>query len=549
MRAGRVVVERVRRAANADGAGESGLSALLGAHALHSAGDALVTVALAGTVFFSVPLGEARGRVALYLLLTLLPFSLLVPVAGPVLDRFRHGRRNVLAITTASRGLVAWSMAGLTGSLGLYPCALAILVLSRAYGVARSAATPRVRPEGVSLVAANARMNVAAVASASLAAAVGAGLAALVGTAWVLRLASVVLLAAAVCAVRLPAQIDEARAPRVKGLPRYRLLQGPPEVLRPLVAAVALRALAGLLTIFLAFLLKDQQSPAVVVAAVLGSAVVGQLVGTGIASRLPERITSRLTLASLAVPALACLAAAVLGGPALAALAAGLSGMSYSLSKFALDAALQTHVPGESTSGAFARSETGLQLAWALGGGIAVALPAVAAVGFGVAAAVPVLGIVAGARAAAGRPVLPPLRRRTPTAHADPSPAGHDAPPQPRDDASGHRTGRPDAARHETYRPDTGRHDTGPYVPGQYDDAPTRAARLTEPRPNGAAPQGDDAPTEPLRTGSYRVDDAPTEVLRPQAAPAAERRPEPRPAPPADPWVEAGNERPWWLEP
>ena len=83
MRAGRVVVERLRRAAAADGAGESGLSALLGVHALHSAGDALVTVALAGTVFFSVPLGEARGRVALYLVLTLLPFSLLVPVAGP----------------------------------------------------------------------------------------------------------------------------------------------------------------------------------------------------------------------------------------------------------------------------------------------------------------------------------------------------------------------------------------------------------------------------------------------------------------------------------
>ena len=72
---------RVRAAATADGAGRSGMSALLGAHALSSAGDALLAVALAGTVFFSVPLGEARDRVALYLLLTLLPFSLLVPVA------------------------------------------------------------------------------------------------------------------------------------------------------------------------------------------------------------------------------------------------------------------------------------------------------------------------------------------------------------------------------------------------------------------------------------------------------------------------------------
>ncbi len=89
--AGRRVLARLRAAASADGAGQSGLAALLWTHALQAAGDALIAVALAGTVFFSVPLGQARSRVALYLVLTLLPFSLLVPVAGPLLDRFRHG--------------------------------------------------------------------------------------------------------------------------------------------------------------------------------------------------------------------------------------------------------------------------------------------------------------------------------------------------------------------------------------------------------------------------------------------------------------------------
>ena len=129
---------RVRRAAHADGAKDSGLSALLGAHAPASPATRCWRSRLAGTVFFSVPLGEARGRVALYLLLTLLPFSLLIPVAGPVLDSFRHGRRNVLALTALARGLVAWSLATLTAVLALYPLALAVLVLSRAYGVARS---------------------------------------------------------------------------------------------------------------------------------------------------------------------------------------------------------------------------------------------------------------------------------------------------------------------------------------------------------------------------------------------------------------------------
>src|SRR3954452_17958334 len=205
----RPAARRLGQAARADGAGASGLSQLLGVHSLQSAGDALVAVALAGTLFFSVPLGQARGRVALYLVLTLLPFSFLVPIAGPLLDRLRHGRRNVLAATAGGRGLLTWVMAGAVGGLGLYPLALGVLVLARAYGVARSAAMPRVRPEGMGLVQANARLNVAAVATSSLTAAVGAGMAKTLGTPWVLYLASVLFIVAGVLAVRLPAHVDE----------------------------------------------------------------------------------------------------------------------------------------------------------------------------------------------------------------------------------------------------------------------------------------------------------------------------------------------------
>jgi MFS family permease len=412
-RTARALGRRVRAATRADGADRSGLAALLEAHALHSAGDALVTVALAGSVFFSVPLGQARGRVALYLLLTLLPFSLLVPVAGPLLDRFPHGRRNVLALTAGARGLVAWSMATQMASLALYPLALAVLVLSRAFGVARSAAVGRVRPPQVSLVAANARLNVAAVAAASVAAAIGAGISRLVGSSWTLRLAAVVLLCAAVSAIRLPAHVDESRREKGTAAPAYRLLSTPPAVRRPLIAALALRGLAGMVTVFLAFLLRSEGASGRVIAVVLGAAVLGQLLGTIAASRLPDRVVRRLTLGSLAVPAAACVLAAVTGGPGAAALAAGLTGLAGSLAKFALDAALQTHVPPASTGGAFARSETGLQLSWALGGGVAVALPAVAALGFAVAAAFPVAGLVVTARALRG-PAARPRTARTP---------------------------------------------------------------------------------------------------------------------------------------
>lgn len=386
---------RVRAAARADGADRSGLTSLLTVHALHAAGDALVAVALAGTLFFSVPIGEARSRVALYLLLTMLPFSLLIPVAGPLLDRFPHGRRTVLAVTTGGRGLVTWVMAGAITGLGLYPLALAVLVLSRAYGVARAAAVPRVRPPALGLVSANARLNIAAVSSGLVAAAVGTLLVRLGGSEVALYVASVVLVAGGILALRLPEQVDEPAADAGSRPPRFRLHEAGPLVTGPLTSALALRAVAGLLTIFLAFLLRAEGAAAPLVAAVVVAAGAGQLGGTTAAARLPERATRLLAVAALALPLLTCLLAAVTGADLWVVAAAGATGVAVSLTRFGLDAAVQRHVVPRSISTAFARSETGLQLAWVVGGGLALVVPTTAAAGFGVAAVLPVLGVLA----------------------------------------------------------------------------------------------------------------------------------------------------------
>ena len=387
-------VRRVRSAARADGADRSGLSALLTVHALHAAGDALVAVALAGTLFFSVPIGEARSRVALYLLLTMLPFALLVPVAGPVLDRFPHGRRNVLALTTGGRGLVTWVMAGATASLGMYPLALAVLVLSRAYGVARSAAVPRVRPEALGLVPANARLNIAAVSAGGVAAALGSGVSALLGSGAVLRLASVVLIVGGVLALRLPEHVDEAPDREAVRPPRLLLSRCVAEVTSPLAAAVALRALAGLLTLFLAFLLRADGAPGLLVALVVAAAALGQLAGTALAARLPAGSERLLAGLALGGPFVACLGAALVGTDPWVIATAGTVGVSVSLSRFALDAALQEHVTGRSLGSAFARAETALQLAWVLGAFVAVVLPTNATLGFALAALLPPLGLL-----------------------------------------------------------------------------------------------------------------------------------------------------------
>jgi MFS family permease len=365
----RRVARRLHAAASADGAGSSGLAALLWTHALQSAGDALVAVSLASTAFFQVSASEARGKIALYLLLTLLPFSFLVPVAGPLLDRFPHGRRNVLALACGGRGLVAWTLAGSLASLSLYPQALLILVLARAYGVARSAAVVRVQPPAIGLVASNARLNVASVASSGAAAAVGVAVANTLGTAWVLRLATLLFVAAAVAAIRLPAHVDDAHDPDAVS-ERWGFHQASRQVRRAVAATTSLRALSGLLTLGLAILLKANHASAVEVGVVLGAAVVGSLIGTGLASRMPARRTARLTAVALMLPSAACLLAALGGTTALRALAVGSVGMGASLGKYALDASLQAAVGPRQLGSAFSRSETSLQLGWALGGGL-----------------------------------------------------------------------------------------------------------------------------------------------------------------------------------
>ena len=211
-RAARATARRVGAAASAEGAGESGLSRVLGLNAVSAAGDALVLLSLATTVFFSVPVGEARSRVALYLAVTMLPFSVMAPIIGPLLDRFRHGRRYALALTFVSRAFLAWVMAGAVAGgkegFALYPAAFGHLVASKAYGVARAAAIPRVLPAGLSLVTANSRVLLGGIAAVTVMTPIGAGLMRLTGPEWSLRLAFLVFAAGTALALALPTRVD-----------------------------------------------------------------------------------------------------------------------------------------------------------------------------------------------------------------------------------------------------------------------------------------------------------------------------------------------------
>ena len=218
--AGRRTGGVVHRVTGASGAGRTGLATLIELTAAGGAGDAFVAVSLAGTIFFSTSVDQARGRVVLFLLVTMAPFAVLAPFIGPALDRMQQGRRYLLAGTLLARGLLCWGMsAAIHSPVTLLPAAFGILVLQKAYGVLRASITPRLLPAEISLVTANARSQLITLTASIIGGAVAAGIQTTAGAAWVLRAGTLIYLAAMFLALRLPDQVDTPPAPAAAGPP------------------------------------------------------------------------------------------------------------------------------------------------------------------------------------------------------------------------------------------------------------------------------------------------------------------------------------------
>src|ERR1043165_4998491 len=137
----------------------------------------------------------------------MVPFALLSPLVGPLLDRFRHGRRYALATTMLGRGILAWIIADNIDTIALYPAAFGVLALSRAYGVARSAAVPRLLPAGVGLSQVGARASAYGTFAGAVVAPVGL-LAFKFGPQGPLGVATIIFLAGMVISLRLPPRAD-----------------------------------------------------------------------------------------------------------------------------------------------------------------------------------------------------------------------------------------------------------------------------------------------------------------------------------------------------
>jgi hypothetical protein len=397
----RPVTDRIRRYREADGQASTGMHRLIDLHAASCAGDALVAIGLAGTIFFQVPVGEARSRVALYLLVTMAPFALLAPVVGPVLDRFPHGRRYALATTMLARAFLAFAIAADMNSLFLYPAAFGVLVMSRAYGVARSAVVPRLLPPGLSLVNANARGSLAGTVAAAATVPVGLLLAHF-GPEWTLRAATVVFFAGMVLALRLPPRADSAppqTVRRIFGVRGIRLTGT--QVWSAVTASACFRGLYGFLTLFFAFRTREDDlglPPTAALGLVIAGLGLGSFAGTVAGTRLTLRRPLLLQLCALGVTAACCAGAAIayqvaglglVGAVLLALIAAAGSG----LAKLASDAVIQQTLPEEMRASAFAHAETVLQLAFVAGGAIGL-IPFAGPVGLVVAAVAMLAGTV-----------------------------------------------------------------------------------------------------------------------------------------------------------
>ncbi|MEX2276070.1 MAG: hypothetical protein WEA10_10980 [Actinomycetota bacterium] len=335
------------------------------------AGDTLVAIALADSVFFSIPVGEAQGNVALYLLLTMAPLAIAGPLLVPVLDR--AGPRRAITVTAAAaRAFLALYAASRTGSLLLLPAVFLLLVGSRVHGVSRSALVLAYAGPGEGLVRANARLGRIAAVGAVLAAVPGIIVLRLAGDATTLYLASFVYGTTALLMLRLP-QPKIARTPHARPVGRRGRIRS---LTTPAIGATGLRAANGFMIFLLAFALRRDGQPAYWFGILFGAAILGSLLADVLAPRLPNTIREELVVVGCVVGAAlgALLAFQAFALPVLALF--GLSvGAASELGRLAFQSLMQRQAPEGALGRVFVRYEVQFQLAWVLGALLPAVLP------------------------------------------------------------------------------------------------------------------------------------------------------------------------------
>ena len=402
----RIAVRRAVKRARAQ-ATTPALGRFLVLHASGAAGDALIALALAESLFFQVPSAEARGRVALYLALTVAPIAVVAPFLARFLDRHRGSMRIALVLSAVGRGTLAWWLAPRLESALLFPIAFGVLVLSRAVLVVRGALLPSLIPEEGSLVDANSSLSKAGALAGMIAVVPGVIL-----TRWInphveLLLTALVYYVGVIPAWRLPAA--RGRRTMSEQLGARRALRSA-SFRQAVVVAAGMRFLVGFLVFHLAFALRREESSALGLGLLIGSAAIGTLGGAILAPRLRRGLREEgILLVTMVAASVAGLFVGNWFSVQTAALLVFVFGVASGAAKLAFDSLVQKGTSEAGRGFAFARYESLLQLAWVAGGLVPLVVPipsGVGVLGAGVVAAALAALYLAGRRRA-GKAGLP----------------------------------------------------------------------------------------------------------------------------------------------
>jgi Major Facilitator Superfamily len=365
-----------------------------------SAGATLVTISLAGSLFFSISPNEAKSKVLFYLLFTLAPFAVISPLLGPLIDRSRGARRAMVVFAAVGQAVICPFMARDVHSLLLFPEAFLVLVFSKLYVVTRGALVPEVSALSVpdasgqqaGYATLNARLTLLGTLAGFAISVPGGIILKLGGAASVLVFCAFVFVAAAVAGYRLPivghhrrgnlanpnARAAEAASatstvnstPVDDRPPDVIRLQpvAHPEVLLGLTAMSIIRGLQGFQIFLLAFGLRRLHVGLYVYGLALGAAGIGSIVGLALVGRLRERLNEQhLLLLSLWLIAVSSAGAAVWGTLVAQVGLAFLVGLAGAVAQPSFDAMTQRYIPQSAQGRAFARFATRQQLVWVLG--------------------------------------------------------------------------------------------------------------------------------------------------------------------------------------
>jgi hypothetical protein len=389
------------------------LDRLAWVHAISTLGDALVAVALAGTLFFAVPLDAARPRVSSYLILTVAPFAVVAPLLGRLLDGRSGAGRLALFAAMALRAALAALAVARTQSLLLYPLAFGLLVCSRAHGISRTAMVPeladptgepdeprpgeaggsragetggsrpgrpRVWPD---LVAVNGRMARVAALGGTAGALLGVGLDRLLGGGAVLWAAAITFTAGGVLALSLPAprrrrERDPGAASRRDPMDRRaaRLARPPGRVRLARTANTCVRAVGGFTLFLLAFELRRQGVGTAGLGLLLAGVGVGGVIGAFLLPRAARLVREDGLMAGglLLCGTTAWFLAGQVG--VVPAAVGGLAmGAGIAAARLGFESIVQREVPPPARGTAITRAETTFQLAWVGGAVLPVAFP------------------------------------------------------------------------------------------------------------------------------------------------------------------------------